>query len=523
MKKIIFSSLAMLFATAVSAQETYESATVADKDLNGTARYVGMGGAMEALGADISTMSSNPAGIGLFRKSQVSMSVGLQNVPGKSVLGGDNTKLGFDQIGIVLPIDVEDNTIVNIGLNYHKSKNFNQILSAANRLKGASQNKLSYLKGYEGVFYPDEDNAHKIIGWESETSNYTANSFTQLDYLYYNNFLLDPYDGQFYYEDATGFEAERVSRGYVSDFDMNLSANFNNRFYLGMTLGIQSMNYTSDSYYKEFLESGSSVLLDDYRHITGTGVSVKLGAILRPVEASPFRIGLYLHTPTWYKLTTENQTSLVNGEDKGSRVSVSEAYDFHLNTPWTFGLSLGHTIGTKVALGATYEYSDYSSLDNRIIDGGYYDYYDNYQTESTSDRRMNDCTEYCLRGVHTLKVGAEYKVTPQLALRAGYNYVSPKYNVDGYKDGSIDSYGSFYASQTDYVNWKATNRFTCGIGYSFGKFSADLAYQYSNTNGEYFPFMSYYSNDEPELDNICDKTDISDKRHRVLLTLGYRF
>ena len=36
-----------------------------------------MGGAMEALGADISTISSNPAGIGLFRKSTFSGSFGL--------------------------------------------------------------------------------------------------------------------------------------------------------------------------------------------------------------------------------------------------------------------------------------------------------------------------------------------------------------------------------------------------------------------------------------------------------------
>lgn len=46
------------------AQETYDNAQLATKDLNGTARYVGMGGAMEALGADITTMNTNPAGRG---------------------------------------------------------------------------------------------------------------------------------------------------------------------------------------------------------------------------------------------------------------------------------------------------------------------------------------------------------------------------------------------------------------------------------------------------------------------------
>ena len=68
-RKYILAALA-LAVMPVAAQETYENAKVAGpQDLNGTARYVGMGGAMEALGADLSTISTNPAGVGLFRKS----------------------------------------------------------------------------------------------------------------------------------------------------------------------------------------------------------------------------------------------------------------------------------------------------------------------------------------------------------------------------------------------------------------------------------------------------------------------
>ena len=62
-KNLILATLCLASATAM-AQETYENAQIATQDLNGTARYIGMGGAMEALGADISTMGTNPAGIG---------------------------------------------------------------------------------------------------------------------------------------------------------------------------------------------------------------------------------------------------------------------------------------------------------------------------------------------------------------------------------------------------------------------------------------------------------------------------
>lgn len=529
MKNILFSGLLLLCATTLCAQETYESATIADKDLNGTARYVGMGGAMEALGADISTINTNPAGIGLFRKGHVSTTLGVQNLSVPNSLGYNTTKFSFDQIGVVIPLDKDEECSINASFNYHKSKNFNSILSAANKLAGASQNKLSYLKGDVGVFYIDYDKDNRLIGWESETSDYTSNCFSQVDYLYYNNFLYDPADATFYYDNANSFEMGRYTRGSIQDFDFNLSTNFSNRVYLGLTMGIQSVDYKSESTYSEMLETGKPVALRDYRHIDGTGVNVKFGIIVRPIETSAFRIGGYIHTPTWYKLTTENTTSLLNGYTNKT-MSISETYDFALNTPWTFGLSLGHTIGTNVALGATYEYSKYSALDNRVIDGGYYDYYGDYQEDSSSDHLMNECTEFCLKGVHTVKLGAEFKVTPQLALRAGYNYVSPKYNLEGYKDGTIDSYGTFYASQTDYINWKATNRFTCGIGYNFGNFGIDLAYQYSQTDGEYFPFMSYYcqghnakKGDVHEFDNICDKTDLSNKRHHISATFSYRF
>ena len=143
-----------------------------------------------------------------------------------------------------------------------------------------------------------------------------------------------------------------------------------------------------------------------------------------------------------------------------------------------------------VAIGATYEYADYSRIDNRINDGGGYDDWGYYYDNSSSDDAMNSNTKRVLKGVSTLKLGAEVKVMPQLSVRAGYNYVSPMFNQGGYRDGSIESPGSFYATSTDYTNWKSTNRWTCGVGYTAGKFFADLAYQYTQTNGDFYPFMS---------------------------------
>ena len=120
-----------LFTMSAAAQETYQSANLVTTDLNGTARYVGMGGAMEALGADISTMSTNPAGIGLFRRSVINMSAGLVTQTDAdthlSINGsyadfdGDKTKLSFDQLGFVYSHRVGRRSYLNFGFNYHKS------------------------------------------------------------------------------------------------------------------------------------------------------------------------------------------------------------------------------------------------------------------------------------------------------------------------------------------------------------------------------------------------------------------
>jgi hypothetical protein len=326
---------------------------------------------------------------------------------------------------------------------------------------------------------------------------------------------------------ANGYDYDRGDKGYIGEYDFNVSGNLGNRWYLGLTVGIHDVHYNGYSEYAEHLEENAegidNMALIDSRKITGTGFDVKLGAIFRPIEESPFRIGAYIHTPTFYDLTSSNYTVLTDGKQK---FDMSESVSFKVNTPWKFGLSLGHTVDNVLALGATYEYADYGSMDSREKDGYYYDnwYGDSYET-SSSDKAMNRHTERTLKGVHTLKVGGEVKVAPHFAVRAGYNYLSGMYDMnDGYKDGTIYSQGSYYASQTAYTNWKATNRLTCGVGYSFNNFNIDFAYQYSTTKGEFHPFMNYFAGaDEPENNNVASGVDVKNNRHQFLMTVGYRF
>ena len=506
---------AMAFvAIPVAAQETYQDAKLAEKDLNGTARYVGMGGAMEALGADISTISTNPAGLGLFRSSQLSASGGLVSQPNaKTTLSyegidanfnGNKTNMSFDQIGFVWVNRSHGKNFINLGFNYHKSRNFDQILSAVGPLTNASQNKLTAIK------FPFATET----SWNGVDANYETLMSKSMD-----GQQMDYYNGH-------AFAFGQYQKGYIGEYDVNVSGNIKDRVYLGLTLGLHDVNYRSSSYYTENLEQNTMAESWESLQIDGSGFDIKAGVIFRPIAASPFRIGVYVNSPVFYdlRLRGANDVTLTNSANAKGDSGQEASYDFRLNTPWKFGISLGHTVSNYLALGATYEFADYGSTDNRIINGGYYDPWSGgYYDTSSSDEAMNAHTKATLKGVHTLKLGAEYKPTSAWAIRLGYNFVSPMFREQGFRDGSIDSPGNAYATSTDYTNWKSTNRITAGLGYATGKFNIDLAYQYSQTNGEFFPFMNFSGGADHALDNVVSQTNVSDNRHQVLLTVGYRF
>lgn len=528
---------ALMIAMSANAQETYENAKLVGEDLNGTARYVGMGGAMEALGADISTIGTNPAGLGLFRHSNLSVSGGLlMQSNGKEFTNGNKTNASFDQIGGVYSTRTGAKSFLNFGFNYHKGKNFDYILNAANSLNGSSQNKQSFIKGLlgdegRGGFFIDRDpKTNANVGYSDLNKKSNAYTFSQIDYLYWNTLIptnnpVKPYD----YDGGNDYTFNRAHNGYIGNYDFSVSGNLNDRVYLGVTFGIKDVHYNAYSEYSENLVSGARASVADNRSITGSGFDVTAGVIVRPIESSPFRIGAYVKTPTWYDLTTSNTTSLIDYRNYGAANNskyVNNSYDFKIWTPWKFGFSLGHTIGSSLALGATYEYEDYSRINTRINDGGYIDYWTgSYYDSSIADTQMNNHTREVLKAVSTLKLGVEYKPTTNLALRAGYNYVSPMYVSDGQKDPGLSSLGTSYASATDYTNWKATNRFTLGIGYQIDKFNIDLAYQYSSQSGDFYPFSNVknININSTTYNNIATGTKVKNDKSQLLLTLGYRF
>ena len=533
MKKILLGTISLVFALPMMAQDAYDAANIATKDLNGTARYVGMGGALDALGADISTIGTNPAGVGLFRHSEIRASLSVVSQQDSKKFGGANpTNISFDQAGFVWSNRTGASSYLNFSFNYHKDRNLNHIISASNAFAasqtfqdkegfiGSGQNVQTGVKAFNGYFNKDNEDRDGVNYYES-----------QIDNAYFNLLAFENADKTYTYYPLTAsdFTLNKGNKGYIGEWDFNLSGNSNNRVFWGITFGIHGVHYDSFTAYDEHLEAGqklpngvspSMAGMTDERSIRGTGFDVKAGVIVRPIEESSFRIGLSLASPTWYTLTTDNYLTAYVDEKRNS----SEKYKFKYSTPWNLGLSLGHTISDYLALGLCYDFTIFTSADMRYItDSGY------SGLQSRSDAAMNDEIGQCFRGQHTLKVGAELRPDPDFAVRIGYNFVSSPFrsNDDAYRNQKVFSPGVYYASSTDYVNWKPTHRITAGFGTKINKFSIDLAYQYQVTKGDLFPFADgeYFESADKKvyIENVTPVTPITFARHQALLTLGYTF
>lgn len=527
-KQLITIPLLFLSIAQINAQDIYKVESFASTDLTGTSRYVSMGGAMDALGADISTISSNPAGIGLFRRNEFSTTASLLIQPSaEDFADRSSTRLSYDQAGLVFSLPFKNSSLdyVNIGFNYLKRKNFKDYVGAINipTNDGMSQSWQMVDLSWIGN------------GWIDFTDDNQREWTTPLTNLGYDTQMILPiYDEKgeniIGYEPsyAKSYQYQRARWGGIQQYDFNISTNFGNQVYAGLTFGVQSVDYHSALFYGEQLldaDGGTHpYYMQQEESVTGNGFDIKMGVILRPIEESPFRIGFSVHTPTWYNLTT-NSYLYMNSPYQSENANYSEQdvkimdYQYKIRTPWKFNLSLGTTIGTQFAIGASYEYADYSSSSISYEDYGYMPY-ESYFTTSSKDHALNEENKRFLNGVSTVKVGVEARFTPDIYLRAGYNYISSPHKDEAYLNLFTTSDSYYYSTNTDYINLKSTHRATVGLGWKGKKWYADAAYLFQTQGAELYPF--HYPDDNSEI-NLLKGYSYDIKQHKLQLTLGYRF
>ena len=524
MKKLL--SISVLFCSlSAVAQDTFmnEQTLNNSEDVIGTARFVGMGGAMGALGADMSVISWNPAGIGLYRKNDVAITFG--GLWGKSHIEEERRGAGtLDQVGLVYNIktDSEICPYVNLAFNYQKNKNFFANFYADNYdLGGLSQ-----------------------MDQLAELVNFDLASSYNLAGLVYRNNALTPVPGATgkYYNKFNGHFNNYMhhSEGSLRAWDFNVSTNIKDRFYLGFTFGVNNIDYSAiTDYYEsssyindEGIEKfGDYSIWNDYR-ITGYGINFKLGGIVRPFEDNSFRVGLVVESPTWYKLKSDIYMDYTDeAVNPVVRSKMEESYlEYNICTPWKFRATMGSTIGSMFAWDVDYEYANYASMSQR-----YPKYYDTYG--GIKDLDMNRHMRQNLKGVHTIRAGVEVRPVSPLAFRLGYNFTTSAYDKDAhfdqvYLDGDFfNSPALDYTTRTNFMVTRPAHILCLGMGYKWKHFYFDLAYKIRHQKADFFAFDDSFtapgtdfSNGNPTLESAyLDAVPVDLTRHSITCTLGVKF
>lgn len=530
MNKILFGLLLCSLPVIATAQETFDALKNSETELRGTARFQSMAGAFGALGGDLSTLSQNPGGIGVYRSSDAGITMSLDFNSSKTNLSSDNdTRFNVNNAGYVGTIRTGSEVVpyFNIGFTYQRQMDFHRHYRGT---VGALNTSITnHIASYTGN-YNESD-----LGVTNDYNPYYSTSAPWASILSYNSYLINYNNGgwQGLYGDGTtgSGEFEVDQSGHTDEYNISFGGNVNNTVFWGATVGLTDLDYKSYTYYGETLNNayiydhnGNTGIVDgtadygyeNYLHTEGTGYNFKLGVIVKPVNE--LRLGLAFHTPTYYDMKDRYASSAAfqmtpAGATDGGYYGTNYAgygdgsmdevrYDIH--TPWHFIASIAGVMGREGILSFDYEYVGNGSI--RVCDDNGHAYTD-----------VTDRVKDYLQASHIFRVGGEYRVTPDWSLRAGYSYqTSPVKDVVKDNQANITTVSNNTAYEFD----KSIQHLTLGLGYHYKGFYADMAYVHKWRTSQYNAFSPIVGigYTEPGVN-----AEVKDNSNRVVLTMGFRF
>lgn len=492
MKKIIILALSsMMLMISVKSQNIDDALRYSRTFYQGTARFNAMGGAFTALGADLSAISLNPAGVGMYRSFEMSFTPQLLYNNTSSVFNNSSStdfryEFGFNQAGVVANLIANNNTAGLITLNaaysYVRTNNFNENIT----INGISDN--SSMADYwaissDGVYYTDLSGTAGIVydAWVMDTITGTG---AQHYATVFSNYGDNP-------NSTYGQTMRRLinNDGYSGEHAFSIGGNYSDKVFFGATLGIAKLRYTG---HYEHLEADYDEVIPDFRNFTytdhfeadGTGFSLKVGTIIRPVEL--LRIGLAFHSPVIYRIKEYYYDNISSQFDDGGKYSFSNEpyrYTYTLTTPFKAMAGVSVQLQKLGIISADYEIIDYrmARFSNASDDYNYYD-----ENESVRD---------ILKPSSNIRLGAEFRLN-NLYLRGGYGLYGKAFRQGEENDDLV------------------YNSISAGIGFRQANFFFDMSFTNLSSKQRYFMY-----NDPPYLDAATIKTN----RNTFAATLGFKF
>jgi len=535
MKKIVFTAILASLPTLLPAQSALDAYSLSQGDLRGTARFMSMAGAFTALGGDLTTLSQNPGGIGIYRSSEIgaTLDINMQSVT-SNFLGNKTkdtqTKVACNNFGYIGTVNLGYSSpmpFFNWGTSYARVASFDR------RYRGSASGSHGSLSNYVAGYTASE-------GWSTADLNAYSSGYNPffdsyapwMSVLMYNAYAINPsnngstdYEGL--YNGTSGSKAFLVQeKGYVDEYNINFGGNVLNTVYWGIGLGITDIDYTNSTVYVEEFDNatipnskadgrtnGSANLdYESWKHMSGTGFNFKVGVIVKPINE--FRIGFAFHTPTYYNVNydgwAQTRYAYSSGYDgyfpNNGTAGCDDYFSFKMRTPWRMMIGAAGVLGKEAILSFDYEYRPYQSMNLKDDDGIQYD-------------NMTEDVKTYYKAVNILRLGAEYRLTPNWSIRAGYSWQSTPVEqvaangmTDIYTSGPDDT-----ETQPSYTFDKTTQYITAGIGFHWKQFYADAAYVHRHRSSTWHAYNAAYDR------STTPSATLSDNQDSIVLSMGFKF
>lgn len=510
MKRSFLVIITLITGFSSIAQEPIDALRYSMMGHGGTARARAIGGALTSLGGDFSSVAVNPAGLALFKTSELVLTPSLSfNNTKINYLNNEakdkKTTPDFSNIGLIMPRPGSwngrwKNFTWGIGMN--KTINFGNSAT----LKG-NNNQSSYSEKY----------LEELINNNVTDPNAAASDYPFGSSLAFNTFLIDTISGpdntiEGYRSQATvssGLAQEQTitSKGSINDLYIATSANYMDKIYFGGSLNFSRLRYEKTSVYKESDATDNTnnnfnyFQTEDYLLTEGVGVGIKLGIIVKPIDR--IRVGLAYHSPVLYNMedfySTKVTTDLEGYQGNGVLTQSSNdfnagqlgnfEYDFRNPTRLLFGLSyILHEVQDvtrqKGFISADVEYLNYGKSKFRPISNNNSDYLN----------QVNNAISNQFKSAINVRIGGELKFNT-IMTRLGFNYMGNAYAEKPLKARQMNISG--------------------GLGYRHMGFFVDLTYVHQLARDATFPYR---------LDNgFFAPGYIKGSNGNLVLSVGFKF
>jgi len=474
-------------------------------DYGSSARFKGLGNAQISLGGDISSIGGNPAGLGMFTRSEFSITPEFNNTQSNASFLGQNTKSKKNDVNLNQAAAVWYNPVVK-----PKGSDLNRgLLSVVFGIGYNRNNDFSAEHNYQGR----NTNSSITDAFAEQANGYTVNNLGGAAGMAYDSYLIDRKLGTTNEYYAAGSltndqSSSEVREGSTSELNFAAGLNFSNKLYLGGSIGFVNVRYVSDKIYNEsgtivtnpsnpgstdendlpnpHVGKGYTMAYQTNQNTSGAGINARLGLIYKPVNE--VRIGATFQSPTWMHM--EEDYGEVIGVNFSDGATVRNDYmnsnaNYNVRTPYKGSLGASVILAQSLLLSADVDYVDYGSTKLSVSDG-----YRDVINENNQYIKDN------YRSAINYRVGGEYKIE-NFSVRGGYGVNGTPFKGD--EDDKVFN----------------VKYYSAGLGYRVNQYYVDLAYQRTETNNTFSPYeLSDYS--EPIATSKVAKNN-------VFLTLGVRF